>query len=223
MLSVNPAASRTINSLPELLTHLYNAIAALMGFPLGDAVGSPAEHFMHTMSLALFVLIYCIVCWRAVRGTLLGGRFAIKFGGRPRTLFGGRLATKLGGRSQGSPLQGIATVPGLVRWMALVWLLFCAIGSPWYWPWYIVTFFGLYAVVEAVSNQQNWTIWTRLLTFSTLSIYCFIAWGLQHAAVPGLPGFIWAFFGGLWIWALPFLGLTCIHWRSLMQNASLHD
>src|SRR5260370_833767 len=41
----------------------------------------------------------------------------------------------------------INTIPGLVRWMALVWLLYCAIGSPWYWPWYLVTFFGLFALV----------------------------------------------------------------------------
>jgi hypothetical protein len=201
VLTVNPAASRTINSLPDLLAHLYNAIAALLGFPLGEPIGSPAEHVMHTLSLALFVLTYCIVCWRTIRGT------------------------QLGGRPLRSPLQGIATVPGLVGWMALVWLLFCMIGSPWYWPWYVVTFFGLYAVLEAVSDEQIWTYYVRLLAFSTLSIYCFIAWGPRYTIVPGLPGFTWAYFDALWVWGLPLVGLALIHkrrhGRAPIQDATL--
>ncbi|HJT56683.1 MAG TPA: hypothetical protein VJ761_09315 [Ktedonobacteraceae bacterium] len=174
---VNPAAYRTINSLPDFLAHLYNAIAAQLGFPLGAAIGSPAEQVAHTVSLALFVLAYGLLFWRALRGA---GR--------------------------------IATIPGLVRWMALAWLLYCFIGSPWFWPWYMVTFFGLYAVVEAVSDQQDWLHGVRLLAFSMLSLYCFIAWGPQHSVVPGLPGFLWALLGGLWVWALPVLGMAYMHW-----------
>src|SRR5579875_17367 len=212
VLTVNPAASRTINSLPDLLAHLYNASAALLGFPLGDSIGSPAERVLHALSLALFALVYCIVCWRAIRGTKLGGRIQEEI---------------LRGRPLRAPLQGIATVPGLVRWMALVWLLFCVIGSPWYWPWYAVTFFGLYAVVEAVSDEQNWTYYVRLLAFSTLSIYCFIAWGPRYTLVPGLPGFAWTYFGALWVWGLPLLGLALIdklrHGRLRIQDVSLSE
>src|SRR5216684_1882224 len=78
----------------------------------------------------------------------------------------------------------INTIPGLIRWMALVWLLYCAIGSPWYWPWYLVTFFGLFALVEATHTRKEWSfsflrlpLATRLLAFSMLSLYCFYTWG----------------------------------------------
>lgn len=183
---VNPAAYRTINSLPDFLAQLYNAVAARLGFPLGAAIGSPAEHVARTLSLALFVLAYCLLFWQAIRGR---GR--------------------------------IATIPGLVRWMALVWLLYCFIGSPWFWPWYMVTFFGLYAIVEAVSDQRDWQQGERLLAFSMLSLYCFIAWGPQHITVPGLPGFLWSLFGGVWVWALPLLGMAYMRRRSLIQGINL--
>src|SRR5258706_5226547 len=45
--SVNPATHRSINSLPEFLAHLYNAIVAQLGFPLVAAIGSPAENLTH--------------------------------------------------------------------------------------------------------------------------------------------------------------------------------
>lgn len=192
--SVNPAAYRTINSPSEFLAHLYNAIVTQLGFPLGAPVGSPAEHFTHTLSLILFVLIYCMLCWRTLRTP---GR--------------------------------ISTIPGLVRWMALVWLLYCLIGSPWFWPWYLVTFFGLYAIVEVSSDQTYsilaptegtttfhiWPLMARMLTFSMLSLYSFITWGPQHSIVPGLPGFQWSFFNGLGIWVLPLLGVAFIRWHRL--------
>jgi hypothetical protein len=182
---VNPAAYRSINSLSEFLAHLYNAIVAQLGFPLGAAIGSPAEHLIHTLSLLLFVLIYCLLCWRTIR-------------------------------APGS----ISTISGLTRWMAMVWLLYCVIGSPWFWPWYMATFFGLYAVIEASSDRPyvflNWLPWplmVRLLAFSMLSLYCFIAWGPRYSFVPGLPGFQWSRFGGLWIWVVPLLGVALVLWR----------
>ena len=185
--SVNPAAYRTINSLPEFLAHLYNAVVAQLGFPLAAPIGSPAEHFTHTLSLVLFVLIYCILCWRTRRAP-----------------------------------GGISTIHGLVRWMALVWLLYCVIGSPWFWPWYLVTFFGLYAIVEVSSDQtysilvpsrgtttsHTWPSMVRMLTFSMLSLYCFTTWGPQHSIVPGLPGYPWSIFSGLWVWVFPLLGIA---------------
>jgi hypothetical protein len=192
--SVNPATYRSINSLPAFLAHLYNAIVVWFGFPSGAIIGSPAEHLTHTLSLVLFVLIYCIFGWRILR-------------------------------NPGS----IATIPGLIGWMAMVWLLFCFIGSPWFWPWYIVTFFGLYAVIDAITNRPfaflDWLPWpliVTLLSFSMLSLYCFIAWAPQHSNVPGLPGFQWSFFGGLWILAVPLLGVAFLRWRRRTSTTPNH-
>jgi hypothetical protein len=184
--AVNPATSRSINSFPDFLAHLYNAIVARLGFPLGAAIGSPAEHLMHTLSFLLFVLLYGFLYWRLIRVP-----------------------------------GGISTLSGLIRWMAMVWLLYCVIGSPWFWPWYMVTFFGLYAIIEATSDRPfvflNWLPWplmVGLLAFSMLSLYCFISWGPQHSFVPGMPGFLWSHFGGLWIWIVPLLGAAFVCRRS---------
>jgi hypothetical protein len=113
-------------------------------------------------------------------------------------------------------------------------LLYCALGTPWSWPWYAVTFFGLYALLEAYQegNEMNSNVqwrWlrgrdksgmhdksapyirlplaVRLLSFSLLTLYCFYAWGPRYSFVPGLPGFEWAYFSGLWVWLLPLLAL----------------
>jgi hypothetical protein len=117
----------------------------------------------------------------------------------------------------------ISTVPGLIRWMALVWLLYCAVGSPWFWPWYLVTFFGLFALIEATSNGEQWSFYflrlplaTRILSFSILSLYCFYTWGPLHSFVPLLPEFQWADWRGLWIWALPLLALRLRSKRGML-------
>src|SRR5260370_8191379 len=44
--------------------------------------------------------------------------------------------------------QRISTLQSLVRWMALVWLVYCAIGSSWFWPRYIPTLFLLFSPME---------------------------------------------------------------------------
>ncbi len=107
----------------------------------------------------------------------------------------------------------ISTAQGLIRWMAVVWLAYCAFGSPWFWPWYIVTFFGLYALIEALSglgNQGIGAYFVRMLIFSMLSIYCFTAWGPSNSFVPGLPGFEWSYFSGLFVWGLPLIGAALL-------------
>ncbi len=98
--------------------------------------------------------------------------------------------------------------------MALVWLLYCAIGSPWFYPWYLVTFFGLFALIEATSQRDQWLFYflqlplaTRILAFSMLSQYCFYTWGALHTFIPLLSGFLWSYLSGLWIWILPLLAL----------------
>ena len=184
---VNPATYRTISTPADFLAHFYNGMAALFGYALAAPVGSPAERFMHTFSMGIFVLLYLVMLWRALR----------------------------------APWH-MATLHALVRWMAVVWLLYCAIGSPWFWPWYIVTFFGLFALLEA-SDEDNeekvfpWKFWplstpwmARLLVFSMLSLYCFMTWGPLHTFIPGFPGFQWSFLGSLWAWLLPLVGTVLL-------------
>jgi hypothetical protein len=200
ILEVNPATYRTINTLPDTLSHLYNSIVAAFGLPLGDAVGSPAEHFMHTLSMGVFVLIYAALFWQILR----------------------------------SP-DSLRSIYGLIRWMAITWLLYCAIGSPWYWPWYLITFLGLYALIEASKPAQayieeEFLLQTgkqpgitrifqrfqnillhpgvvRMLVLSMLTLYCFTTWGPLHSFAPGLPGFQWSYLDGAWAWLLPLIGL----------------
>ena len=206
---VNPATYRSINTLPDTLSHLYNGLIADFGFPVGAPIGSPAERFLHTLTMGLFVLIYAGLCWQTLRESAM-----------------------------------LRSVHGLVRWLAVTWLLYCAIGSPWFWPWYMVTFFGLYALFEAskpaqvvleeeyrpnsrqasiargFKRLQNLLLQpsvVRLLTFSMFTLYCFTTWGPLYSFAPGLPGFEWSHLAGIWAWVLPLAGL-------LMANraVSLH-
>lgn len=197
---VNPATYRTINTLPDTLSHLYNGVVAAFGFPVGAPIGSPAEHFLHTLTMGIFVLVYAGLCWQAWR--------------EPATL---------------------RSVHGLVRWLAVTWLLYCAIGSPWFWPWYMTTFFGLYALFEAskpaqvvLAEEYSRPISrpasilrafkqfqdlllhpgiVRMLAFTMLTLYCFTTWGPLHSFIPGLPGFQWSYLDGIWAWLLPLTGL----------------
>lgn len=102
-------------------------------------------------------------------------------------------------------------LPDLLRVCAVAWLLYCILGTPWFWPWYAVTFFGLYALVQATSDsRQPLLVFSlempplaiALLSFSLLSIYCFYAWPLDATYI---AGFKLAFFRGLWVWGLPLL------------------
>jgi hypothetical protein len=108
----------------------------------------------------------------------------------------------------------IGTLSGLIRWLALAWLLYCIVGTPWFWPWYSVTFFGLYALVEATTGSEPSPFATlkvngavRLMAFSMLSVYCFSTWLTISSYVPGLTAFKWTYFCGIWIWLLPLLAI----------------
>jgi hypothetical protein len=110
--------------------------------------------------------------------------------------------------------QALRTFPSLLRWLALAWLLYCVIGTPWFWPWYTVTFFGLYALVEATYQDDRFLLGVKhlslavsLLAFSMLSIYCFYAWAPHDTYIPGLPDFQWAYLRGIWAWLIPLLAL----------------
>lgn len=112
----------------------------------------------------------------------------------------------------------LRTASGLIQWLALVWLLYCAVGTPWFWPWYLVTFFGFYALLEASGESRRWPLtlvrWRglamlrrplpfRLLSLTMLMLYCSYAWALHGAFVPFLPGFKLAYLRGPCAWLLP--------------------
>jgi hypothetical protein len=119
--------------------------------------------------------------------------------------------------------ERISTLRGMVGWMAGAWLIYCALGSPWFWPWYIVTFFGLFALLEAANSFDNRSVvrdFARLLSLSMFTIYCLNSWGPAHSFVPGLPGFAWPYLGGLCVWALPPVGAMILsRVRETMVNA----
>ncbi len=105
-----------------------------------------------------------------------------------------------------SPRWRIRSLPSLIRWMALAWLLYCLIGSPWFWPWYMVTFFGLVVLLMATSTETppmltcvQLPLSLQFLTFSMLCLYCFFTWG-PHSFIPQFPYFQWAYIRGLWAW-----------------------
>ncbi|GAC1399516.1 MAG: hypothetical protein NVSMB49_09950 [Ktedonobacteraceae bacterium] len=107
----------------------------------------------------------------------------------------------------------------LVRWLTSAWFLYCLLGSPWFWPWYAVTFFGLFALVESSATERTpaWnmaenTLAFRVFAFVLLSAYCFAVSGVHESFVPLLPGFRWAYLRGLWIW-LPVLLLLLLEFR----------
>ena len=186
VLRFNPATFRSINSLPTLGNRLFDALTffhpAHMKLPFNYA--SPSEHLAHTGSMVLFVLVYLLLCWIALRP----GR--------------------------------VDTLPKLIGWMAVSWLLYCFIGSPWFWPWYLVTFLGLFAILESL-HPQSWIaglfklpLAVRLLTFSSLTLYCFYTWSAINTTLPGHPAFAVSYLSGLWVWLLPLLALQ-IPWRQL--------
>ena len=184
VLRVNPATFRNINSLPALGNRLFDALTFFnyKTLPLGAA--TPSEHFAHTVSMALFVLLYLLLCLVALRP----GR--------------------------------VDTLPKLISWMAMSWLLYCFVGSSWFWPWYLVTFLGLFAILESL-HPRSWVVGifklplaVRLLTFSSLGVYCFYTWGAIKTAMVGHPMFRMSYLSGLWVWGLPLLA-ALVPWKQL--------
>lgn len=126
--------------------------------------------------------------------------------------------------------NGLHTAVQMVYWMTIAWLVYCVFGSPWFWPWYAVTLFGLLMLVASVRNGYM-PAWIRglckssrflpgitFLAFNILSLYCFLALGPQLSVIPGLPGFHWSYLRGLWISLLPFLVLVVPIMRRARQE-----
>lgn len=106
------------------------------------------------------------------------------------------------------------SLSAFIRWMALVWLLYCFVGSPWLWPWYLTVFFGLFALLEgsdtywrSLTNVLHLPAAVRLLAFTLLCLYVFSTWGPHEKLVPGLPHFQFTYLRGLWVCLIPLLAL----------------
>jgi len=116
----------------------------------------------------------------------------------------------------------LRSLPSLIRWMALTWLLYCLIGSPWFWSWYLVAFLGLATLIIAISTEEQPVLGIiqvplalSLFTFSMLTLYCFATWaGRSYIPFPRLAYFQWAYFRGIWAW---FFLIPAIHRESLMK------
>ncbi len=120
----------------------------------------------------------------------------------------------------------------LIRWMACAWFLYCAVGAPWFWPWYMVIFFGLFALLETADSHMNQYIgmlrqgylplFVRLLAFSMLTLYCFYPWGLYVTTISWLPDFRLVYLKGLWAWFIPLFFIyiygAFTHSRALREN-----
>lgn len=114
----------------------------------------------------------------------------------------------------------ISTSWAMIRWMAVAWMLYCAVGSPWFWSWYTVTFFGLYVLVQSVEPVRQtqpltagrWHLYFKqplavyLLILSMLALYCLDAYPAFRIAVPGFPGYGLTNLRGL-LWLIPLLAL----------------
>ncbi len=121
----------------------------------------------------------------------------------------------------------INTPSGLLRWLALAWLLYCMLGTPWFWPWYITTFFGLFAVIEADGAAKD--VWfgisripltVRMLAFTMVSVYCFYTWGPHISVVRHLFHARFMYLRGLWLWLLPFMVLCTSLFIKITQRKS---
>lgn len=118
----------------------------------------------------------------------------------------------------------VNTLPALIRWMVVAWFLYCILGSPWFWPWYTTTFFGLVALIEANDAENTpWqsilsyfrvSLFARVLAITMLIMYSFGSW------IPPTNILLFCmYFRGLWLW-LPSLLVLCLRprWNSVDVN-----
>jgi hypothetical protein len=101
-----------------------------------------------------------------------------------------------------------------INWLAAIWLLYCLIGSPWLWPWYFITFLGLFALIEAtdayapsLTRLFRLPLVVRLLSFALLGLYAFETWGPHMKYIAGLYSMEWMYVRGLWLCVVPLLAL----------------
>ncbi|GHO82151.1 hypothetical protein KSZ_01570 [Dictyobacter formicarum] len=126
--------------------------------------------------------------------------------------------------------QYINTWPALVAWLAGAWLLYCVVGSPWYWPWYAIILFGLFALLEMTQQELpagrtpvhfvfgslDVALLGRALSSSMVGLYCL--WILYNL----LPKLQLAYLTSLWVWGLPFLIMAIVRARTRLKQKPLY-
>ena len=88
--------------------------------------GFSAEVILRYVSEVLFAVAYLGLCWYGLRV-----------------------------RHSSTEIHHRHTIESTIRWMMVAWLLYCFLGSPWFWPWYLVTFYGLFALLEALPTANE--------------------------------------------------------------------
>ncbi|GLV54579.1 hypothetical protein KDH_14260 [Dictyobacter sp. S3.2.2.5] len=115
----------------------------------------------------------------------------------------------------------INTWPALVAWLACTWLLYCVVGSPWYWPWYAIILFGLFALlamtqqelsigrtpVRFVFGSLDVTLLAGLLSISMVGLYCL--WVFYNL----LPKLQPTYLTSLWVWGMPLVVMVLVRIR----------
>nr|BBH92716.1 hypothetical protein KTA_09150 [Thermogemmatispora argillosa] len=119
------------------------------------------------------------------------------------------------------------TLSALFGWMALAWLLFCFVGSTWFWPWYLVSWLGLSLL--ALASDKSWqtllhsrafAVTLALTAFCMLSIYAGYVWGMERTGLPFLPGLQISWLRGLWGWSFLLLAVPLLLTHLRRQRTS---
>lgn len=122
----------------------------------------------------------------------------------------------------------IRRLSALFGWMALAWLLFCFVGSTWFWPWYLVSWLGLSLL--ALGSDQSWqsllhsrafALTLALTAFCMLSIYAGYVWGMERTGLPFFPGLQISWLRGLWGWSFLLLVIPLLVAQRRRQRTSL--
>lgn len=115
----------------------------------------------------------------------------------------------------------LRTPLSLLGWLNFVWLAYCFIGSPWFWPWYIVIAIGMCAIIAACQGEEmcdgryipfvfaelNMGLVGLLISFSSLCLYIFwIFYGL-------LPSYKLGFVSSQVVWFLPLIVCFVVYYR----------
>ena len=211
ILRVNPGTSRSINSLPEFFSHLYDSLTT----HATQENGFTAEVLLRYISEGLFVVSYLGLCWYGLRRKVVANT-GVHTGVMNYTPTKGLRQDRV----VSTGVMNYAPTREMIRWMVGAWLLYCFLGSPWFWPWYLVTFLGLLALLETLPSDKTISyrfvgaqfiapVFAPVFAFCMLSLYCFYTWSPYGSFVPHLFQFRWAYLRGLWAW-LPFLLLLCI-------------
>jgi hypothetical protein len=119
----------------------------------------------------------------------------------------------------------VRTPLALVSWLACVWLCYCFIGSPWFWPWYLILFFGLLTLVEAcqigncsipfILKGFDMGLVNRALSLGMFGLY--VLWVFYNL----LPGYRLHYLSSQLAWLLPLLFLGYVYWRRSRNERTL--